>query len=338
MRNVWSEKVIGNPMFILVSKLKKVKHKMISLRRDRFSNVSEAVVEAKKVMITAQEAIQTYPLNASVDAMEKRALSNYARLARHEESIIKQQSRIQWMDFGDSNTQFFHSSVKERRCRNNILSLKNDNGVMFDEDKEISLECTSFFSNLFTGAGSPGINNPDAEFIQFSKVVSDSDATSLVAPITRDEIIYALSCIGSNKAPGPDGFTSHFFKVCWSIVEADFVKDIQNFFTSFKLLGEVNNTFLTLVPKIDNPSTIADFRPISCCNVIYKCVTKILAIRMKYVLKDLVSENQSAFISGRSIQDNILLAHEIIRNYHRDKGPTKCAMKIDIRKAYHTVS
>lgn len=103
-------------------------------------------------------------------------------------------------------------------------------------------------------------------------------------------------------------------------------------------MGEVNSTLLTLFPKIENPSFIDDYRPISCCNIIYKCITKIIAIRMKKVLKSLVSKNQSAFISGRSIQNNIMLAHEIVRNYHRSNGSPRCSLKVDLGKAYDTVS
>ncbi|XP_026459478.1 uncharacterized protein LOC113360153 [Papaver somniferum] len=107
---------------------------------------------------------------------------------------------------------------------------------------------------------------------------------------------------------------------------------------SGKLLKEVNSTFITLVAKCDNASSVLDFRPIACCNVIYKCISKIIASRMKFILKGLVSSNQSVFISGRSIQDNILLAHEIVRNYHKSIGSPRCALKIDLHKAYDSVS
>lgn len=103
-------------------------------------------------------------------------------------------------------------------------------------------------------------------------------------------------------------------------------------------MKEINSTFITLVAKKDNPSEVVDFRPIACCNVIYKCITKIIALRMKGVLKSLIHPSQSAFVSGRSIQDNILLAHEIVRNYHREVGTPRCTLKIDLKKAYDTVN
>ncbi|XP_026459010.1 uncharacterized protein LOC113359627 [Papaver somniferum] len=338
VRTAWSEKVQGNPMFVLVSKMKRVKTLITDWRKVRFNNLSESVVTAKADMVQAQAAVQLRPLDTEVASREKRVVCHYAKEARLEESMLKQQSRVQWMDLGDSNTAFFHDSLKERRWRNNILTLVDGNGNLLEEDKDIALECTQFFTSLFNGSSSSPFTEEDTTFLQFSNTVSMEDATALGAPITRDEIVYALSCIGSNKAPGPDGFTSHFFKVCWQIVEADFVRAVTNFFSMSRMLGEVNNTFLILVPKVENSSFITDFRPIACCNVIYKCKSKILAIRMKRILKDLVIPNQSAFISGRSIQDNIMLAHELVRNYHWKNGPPRCALKIDLRKAYDTVS
>lgn len=102
-------------------------------------------------------------------------------------------------------------------------------------------------------------------------------------------------------------------------------------------MNEVNITFLTLIAKCDNPSSISDFRSISCCNVIYKCITKNIATRMKFVLKGLVSSNQSAFYIWKIYPRQ--LAHEIVRNYyHKTKGSPRCALKIDLQKTYDTVS
>lgn len=81
-----------------------------------------------------------------------------------------------------------------------------------------------------------------------------------------------------------------------------------------------------------------DFRPIACCNVIYKCISKILTNRIKNGLSKIVSLNQSAFVPGRHIQNNILITQELLRGYNKKNGPKRCAMKIDIQKAYDTVN
>ncbi|GJW17457.1 RNA-directed DNA polymerase, eukaryota, reverse transcriptase zinc-binding domain protein [Tanacetum coccineum] len=87
---------------------------------------------------------------------------------------------------------------------------------------------------------------------------------------------------------------------------------------------------------MDTPNKVSDFRPIACCNVLYKCISKILTNRIKDGLSKVISLNQSAFIPGRHIQDNILIAQELLKGYNRKNGAKRCAMKIDIQKAYDT--
>ncbi|MFS7946370.1 putative RNA-directed DNA polymerase [Helianthus anomalus] len=113
---------------------------------------------------------------------------------------------------------------------------------------------------------------------------------------------------------------------------------VLDFFDNGKLLKQVNHTILALVPKKDTPNTVLDYRPISCYNVLFKCVSKIITDRIKGSLNNLVGINQSAFIPGRKISDNILLTQELMHNYHLNRGPPRCAFKIDIQKAYDTVS
>ncbi|GKD37780.1 RNA-directed DNA polymerase, eukaryota, reverse transcriptase zinc-binding domain protein [Tanacetum coccineum] len=86
------------------------------------------------------------------------------------------------------------------------------------------------------------------------------------------------------------------------------------------------------------PDKVSDFRPIACCNVLYKCISKILTNRIKWVLGKIVNENQSAFIEGRQITDNILLAQELFRGYNRKQSTKKVAFKIDLQKAYDTIN
>ena len=101
-------------------------------------------------------------------------------------------------------------------------------------------------------------------------------------------------------------------------------------------MSSINRTNITLVPKINNPSKMTDFRPISLSNVVYKLVAKVLANRLKVVLPHIISENQSAFLSKRLIADNVLVAFELMHSLeHKKEGKENLmAVKLDISKAY----
>nr|XP_043620313.1 uncharacterized protein LOC122592176 [Erigeron canadensis] len=171
----------------------------------------------------------------------------------------------------------------------------------------------------------------------FKNVLNTEEANEMVRCVTDEEIKEAMFEIDSNKASGPDGYTSGFFKKAWVVIGKDVCNAVREFFINGKLLGEVNATLVALIPNITTPNKVSDFRPIACCNVIYKCISKILTKRIQNVLGKIVHIIQSSFVLGRHIQDNILIAQELLRGYNRKYGPRRCAMQIDIQKAYDTI-
>lgn len=103
-------------------------------------------------------------------------------------------------------------------------------------------------------------------------------------------------------------------------------------------MEDINNTFITLIPKVNNAENITQYRPISLCNVFYKIISKILANRIKNVIDDLISANQGAFIRNRNITDNIMITDEILRFMRLNKNEEyHMTIKIDMSKTYDRV-
>ncbi|GJQ97256.1 hypothetical protein Tco_0008395 [Tanacetum coccineum] len=215
---------------------------------------------------------------------------------------LDKKAKVEWLKLGDANTAYFHKVVKIQATRNHIDCVTTTNGVNVDGDQ-----------------------------------LSSDVANHMIRDVSDQEIHEAMFVMGDNKAPGPDGYIAVFFKEAWDILATDVTKAIKEFFTNGVLLKELNHTILALIPKVTSPMKIIDYRPISCCNILYKCISMIISNRMKDCLMDLVSLNQSAFVPGRRISDNILLTQELMHNYHLDRGTPRCMFKVDIQKAYDTL-
>lgn len=173
--------------------------------------------------------------------------------------------------------------------------------------------------------------------INAGPVLNDELRSKLSLQFTHREIQEAMWSIPDGKAPGLDGYNSKFYKEAWSIVGKDVVAAIQSFFRNGKLLQAWSNTAVTLVPKVSCPTTPGDFRPIACCHTIYKCIFKLVCSRLATILRHLISPNQRAFVSRRSIIRNILLCQDFIRHYSRKHCSPSCLIKADLRKAYDTI-
>lgn len=146
-----------------------------------------------------------------------------------------------------------------------------------------------------------------------------------------------LFSMPANKAPGPDGFLAEFYRASWPIIKQDFVVAVQSFFMYGLLPRGVNATILTLIPKHDNAKEIKNYRPISCCNILYKVISKVLANRLKVLLLELIEPNQCAFVKGRLLLENVLLATELVKDYHKLSIKARSVLELDIPKAFDSV-
>ena len=101
----------------------------------------------------------------------------------------------------------------------------------------------------------------------------------------------------------------------------------------------LNDTYICLIPKVISPQILFEYCTISLCNVIYKIVSKVLANRLKGVLLEVLSDAQSAFVPGRQIIDNVLVAFEVMHciNQRRKGKEGLMAIKLDMTKAYDRV-
>lgn len=126
--------------------------------------------------------------------------------------------------------------------------------------------------------------------IHFTSLPSE-ESVSLELPFLVSEIKDVVwDCEGS-KSPGPNDYKLNFIKRCWSFFEQDFVRMFTDFHENGRLSKVITSSFLTLIPKRDNPLKLGDYRSFFLVGCIYKVLAKLLTSRLKRVLDSIVSNN-----------------------------------------------
>ena len=207
---------------------------------------------------------------------------------------------------------------------------------MWETDPEVlSQEAESFYKSLFC-------HLDDVDLGCLGDVplpsLNEEACNNLTAPVTMEEVKTAVFHMNSFKALGPDGFQAFFFKEYWEIIGLDVWKMVKQAFSGVTLDPRMLETLLVLIPKVESPVSMKDFRPISLCNVVYKIITKVLVNRLRPHLAEIVGPLQGGFIPGRGTPDNIIIAQEVLHFMKKTKSKKgTLAFKIDLEKAYDRV-
>lgn len=135
-------------------------------------------------------------------------------------------------------------------------------------------------------------------------------AAFLKKAFTEEEIINSLHQIHLTKVSGPDSVLALFFHKYWHAIDRDVINFVLIILNSNIDPSFLNKTYVVLIPKIKNPKSTRDFRPISLCNVIFKIITKSIANRLTHILPRIIHQTHSAFVPGRLITDTALIAFE----------------------------
>ena len=181
-------------------------------------------------------------------------------------------------------------------------------------------------------------SNFDASLCAINQRVSQDMNEKLLAEFKAEDVRHALKQMHPTKAPRPDSMSPIFCQQYWEIVSPEVIKCVLDMLNSGVIPYGINETYICLIPKVKSPQKITKYRPISLCNVIYKLISKVLANRLKSILAEVIDESQSAFVPGRLISDNVLVAFEMMHSIdHRRKEKEAIMVVLDISKAYDRV-
>ena len=300
MSHFWNNSV---PIFSSTSslyrfskKLKALKPEIRSLAKDSMGNLTKKTNGAYADLCQKQELSMRDPSQVNLE-IENVAYERWDKVSGLEDKFLKQKSKLHWLNVGDRSNKVFHRAATARNNQNSIYEVLCRDGRVVHKHEEIKEEAESFFREFLQH------KPPDFESIEIDKLrdllpycCSDTVHEILLKEITAEEITKVLFALSSDKSPGPDGYTVEFFKTAWPVIGKEFIISIQSFFEKIFLPKGVNTTILALLPKKTGAREMKDYRPISCCNVIYKVISKLIANRLKNTLPDFIELNQSAFV------------------------------------------
>lgn len=299
---------------------------------DHFGNISKLLSNCRKELGALEVVVSTQKVTEDRKKLELKIDD----LLEKEEIMWKQRSKALWLQDGDKNSAYFHKVANGRKRRNQIVKILDSDGLLRTSPDDIEVVFRHFFQDLFKTQG-----DQDMEEVlnAIETCVTPEMNELLLKPYTSMEIGEALSQMHPLKSPGPDGMPALFFQKCWDFIKHDISSIILNILNHGDSPSALNSTHICLIPKKKNPITPTDFRPISLCNVSYKIISKVITNRLKKILPDIVHINQSAFVPGRQITDNALLAFELFHMMKNSKAQKRgnFAFKLDMAKAYDRV-
>ena len=321
-------------------KLKLIKSDLKILNKENYSNIQERVRETNGLLQIAQVQALQDPTPLTFQT-ERDLHQRWNFLREIEELYFLQKSRINWLKEGDLNTTYFHRICQTRACYNAIRAFMVQGDIWITDPQEMSDHAVGHFKSVLGPHDyqPPIIYSPPAWFEDLTGFSIPDHSLQLMLTIpTVEEIKSVFFKLNPNKAPGPDGLTSAFFKATWDFIGTEVAASVRNFFATNFLPATANSTILTLVPKFPGATMISEFRPISCLNTIYKVISRLMVKRLKPILSDLILPCQTAFVKGRLLVENTTLAGELINGYHKNKEPKRITIKVDIAKAFDTLS
>ncbi|CAM9001934.1 unnamed protein product [Rhodiola kirilowii] len=303
-----------------------------SWNRREFGNVKKRIERLKLKL----EKIRRSPRTEENCRMEDELSAEIDEWLAREEMLWRQRSRVEWLNHGDKNTKYFHARATQRKKKNHIARIRNKNDVFVETKQQINEVVVEYFQTMFQSSLVNTNVDWDSKLVNVHPVVTEEMNKGLMEEFTEEEVRNALFQMCPTKAPGPDGFSALFYQKCWHIVKDDVTEVVLRCLNNKILDSQLNATNIVLIPKVKDAMSLEQFRPISLCNVIMKIISKAMVNRLQSILDKAISPNQSAFVKGRIITDNILLAQEI-NHYikcHQIQKKGVASLKVDMSKAY----
>ncbi|XP_075111413.1 uncharacterized protein LOC142181784 [Nicotiana tabacum] len=266
----WNADFIRDPFLMFKHKLKRVKTALSKWSREIFGDIlkkfaiPEDIVKVKEMLFEEEPTIE----NRIILQRAQTELKKYLSL---EEQYWKQKTGMTWFAEGDRDTIFFHNHVNGKRKKLQLRRIHNEVGIWLEDQQQMANSAAQYYLNQFTNQGDP------TDFSMLDKVpplVSTEQNMELCRYPTLEEGKAAVFELSADSSSGPDGFTGMFYQKCWELICYDTHNMVLQFYGGSLLPKFITHTNLVLLPKMSNPESFTDLRPISLSNYINKILSR----------------------------------------------------------------
>jgi len=280
--------------------------------------------------------------NEDTEKIYKLSKEELETIEKEEINSLIFRSKLKWYEDGEKNSKFF-LNLEKSNYQNKLISQLEINNNLTNDQKTISNELNTFYKNLY----SETLNKDNSSYkescniftnIKNSPKLSELQKSYCDNVINENEILLNLKKLHNGKTPGTDGLPPEFYKFFWSDIKFFLVNSIQYAMSNNKLSIEQKRGIITLIPKKEkNRLLIKNWRPISLLNTDYKLIAKILASRLQNVLPKIINSDQSGYLNGRFIGDNIRLLEDLT-SYSNLNNIPGIIISIDFEKAFDSIN
>lgn len=331
VRQNWVENESANPFIAFKENIKRVKTALTKWSKNTYGYIFKQLVIREDIVKIKEKLFESDPSAENREVLQK-AQVELKRYLHFEEIFWQQKAGYDWFEYGDRNRRFFHITVKGRGKKLQLNRIQNNLGIWLEKERDIA--AVKFYQSQF-------LQESDATELSLlsniSEIINEADNSNLCRQPTLEEVKKAVFNLNGDSTSGPDGFSGAFCQYCWEIVGNDILKMVQDFFRGNTLPKAITHTNLVLLPKKEHIRTVSDLRPISLSNFINKILSRVVLDRIEAYLPKLISHNQSGFVKGRSIIENVLLAQEIVTDIRNMGKPANVVINLDMTKAYDRV-
>ena len=275
--------------------------------------------------------------NAHCEILDKKR-KELGELRKKKIEGVMIRSRAKWIDQGEKASKYFCTLENRNYVSKCMPNLWKTDGTKTNSKDEILIETKNFYEKLYEAKP---IDNIDLnEILNYPNIpkLNESEKMKLEGPLTINEVLESLKNMKNNKSPGSDGFTAEFFKFFWKDLGDFVVRSINDSFVKGELASTQKEGVITCIPKGQKDKQyLKNWRPISLLNVVYKIASACIANRIKTVLQKLIHEDQTGFISGRYIGENIRNIYDILFYTEKQNIPGLLLL-IDFEKAFDSVA